>query len=142
MRDDGAMPERSTGPLPLATRPIHLGLGGTARALPHFTGEVEWYVDYSADVAAEGADGRLVSYHTFDTSWDSWEMHPAGEEVVLCVAGEIHLLQEIDGAVRRTTLRAGEWVVNEPRVWHTADVDAPTTCLFITPGLGTQTRGR
>jgi len=53
-----------------------------------------WYADYSARHAADGADGRLVSLHSFSESWTSWEMHPLGAEVVLCTAGMITLIQE------------------------------------------------
>jgi cupin superfamily acireductone dioxygenase involved in methionine salvage len=125
-------------------RPAHLGLGGTVRALPVFDGTGEWYAAYEQDTAADGADGRLVSLHTFDESWSSWEMHPVGHEIVLCVAGEISLVQELDGAEVRTTLQAGEWVGNPPGVWHTADVDPGTTatCVFVTAGRGTQSRDR
>jgi quercetin dioxygenase-like cupin family protein len=83
-----------------------------------------------------------VSMHTFDEPWSSWEMHPNGDELVLCVNGQMTLHQEIEGAVRTVTLRAGEAVINPPGAWHTADVDAPATAVFITAGTGTQVRAR
>jgi quercetin dioxygenase-like cupin family protein len=69
-------------------------------------------------------------------------MHPEGAEVVLCTAGEITLVQEIDGAEVRTELSAGEYAINAPGVWHTADVTGRATALFITAGVGTQHRPR
>jgi quercetin dioxygenase-like cupin family protein len=70
-------------------------------------------------------------------------MHPHGDELVLCVAGHIVLHQEqADGTIRRAELTAGQAIVNAPGIWHTADVDAPATALFITAGLGTQIRPR
>jgi hypothetical protein len=27
---------------------------------------------------------RLISHFTFDKDWETWEMHPAGEELVCC----------------------------------------------------------
>jgi hypothetical protein len=39
-------------------------------------------------------------------------------------------------------LGAGEYAINEPGVWHTADVEKETTVLFITAGMGTQHRQR
>ena len=62
----------------------------------------------------------------------------------MCVAGRIELIQEIDGAARRIRLEAGEYAINAPGVWHTAEVDpaVPTTCLFVTAGAGTETRPR
>jgi hypothetical protein len=52
------------------------------------------------------------------------------------------LHQEIDGEVRTVTLEPNQAVVNPPGVWHTADVDAPATALFITAGVGTEIRPR
>lgn len=125
----------------LSEHPIHLGLGATAIEQPPFSG-MEWYADYGARTASDGADGRLVSMYTFDAPWDSWEVHPNGAEVVLCTAGEITLVQEIDGGEVRTTLHPGEYAINPPGVWHTADVGASATAVFITAGLGTEHRAR
>lgn len=123
--------------------PLHLGLGASAVPQPEFTGAMEWYGDYVARHAADGAEGRLVSLHSFDESWDSWEMHPAGDEVVVCLAGEITLLREFaDGSSDAVTLAAGHYAINPPGAWHTADVTASARCLFITAGLGTQHRSR
>ncbi len=128
-------------PETLSKNPIHLGLGATAVSEPEFTG-AEWYSDYSARHAVDGKEGRLVSMHTFDEPWDSWEMHPNGSEVVLCTRGEITLIQEIDGQKNRINLRPGEYVINEPGVWHTADVNHSAVAVFITAGIGTQVRKR
>ena len=131
-----------TSPLSLFSHPVHLGLGAAAVAQPEFTG-MAWYADYAARTAADGAEGRLVSLYRFDASWDSWEMHPAGDELVICVSGAITLLQELpDGAVCTVVLGPGEYAINPPGVWHTADLTQPATVLFITAGLGTQHRPR
>jgi mannose-6-phosphate isomerase-like protein (cupin superfamily) len=129
-------------PARLQETPAHLGRGGDARPLPPFDGTGEWYARYEADTAADGADGRLVSWHSFDRSWDSWEMHPAGDEVVVCVDGDLDLVQEIGGEHVTTHLSKGQWVLNPPGVWHTALMaeGATATCLFITAGMGTQNR--
>jgi quercetin dioxygenase-like cupin family protein len=131
-----------TGALPLDRFPVHLGQGATAVPQPEFTG-MEWYAGYGARHGADGAERRLVSLYTFTESWTSWEMHPAGAEVVVCTAGEITLTQEFpDGRTERLTLRAGEYAINPPGVWHTADVTDQATALFITAGLGTEHRPR
>ena len=127
----------------LAVHPVHLGQGATAEIEPRFTGDTSWYTDYTSRHAADGAEGRLVSMHAFTKSWDTWEMHPRGSEVVLCTAGSMTLHQEkADGSASTVTLRAGQYAVNEPGTWHTADVDGEATALFITAGLGTQHRPR
>lgn len=125
---------------------VHLGLGATTIPLPRHTGDVSWYAEYGQRHADDGTDGRLVSMHTFSESWDTWEMHPNGSELVLCVAGSVMLTQEArDGTVSTVTISAGEAVVNAPGVWHTADLvegAADPTVVFITAGVGTQMRDR
>ena len=125
---------------------VHLGLGSTVVALPTHTGDMAWYEEYEISHGHDGAEGRLVSMHTFTQSWDSWEMHPTGAELVLCVAGTVTLIQEShDGSSSDVTICAGQATVNPPGVWHTADVpdDAdPPTVVFITAGAGTEHRAR
>lgn len=121
---------------------IHLGLGATAVPQPPFEG-MEWYEDYGARHGEDGAEGRLVSMYRFTEDWESWEMHPAGSEVVICTDGEMVLIQESpDGRIGRVTLAAGEYAINEAGIWHTADVANSATAIFITSGLGTEHRPR
>ncbi len=133
----------SDGAIDIGIHPIHLGLGATAEVEPEFTGEMSWYGGYSERHASDGAEGRLVTMHTFTEPWDVWEMHPTGSEVVLCTAGEITLHQELpDGSTATVTLGAGQYAVNQPGTWHTADVGEQATALFITAGEGTEHRPR
>lgn len=122
--------------------PVHLGRDGTVIRLPAFDGTPEWYERYGAAHAGDGDDGRLVSLHTFTAPWDSWEMHPNGEELVCCVAGTITLHQEHDGVTSTVSLEAGEAIVNPPGTWHTADVTGTATAFFITSGRDTEVRAR
>lgn len=80
------MPDR------LTERPIHLGLGATAVSEPGFTG-ADWYAAYWQRHVADGREGRLVSMHSFEKPWTSWEMHTEGSEVVVCIEGELTLVQ-------------------------------------------------
>lgn len=126
----------------LLENPLHLGLGATAISQPSFTG-MDWYAGYGERHYADGAEGRLVSMHRFSESWDSWEMHPLGDEVVLCLSGQMTLHQEhADGSTASVTIGAGEYAINPPGTWHTADIDGEATALFITAGLGTDHRPR
>ena len=127
----------------ITRHPIHLGRSGNAETEPEFTGDYAWYLAYSERHAADGADARLVSQHTFTESWPTWEMHPKGHEVVLCVAGKMVLHQEHpDGTRSEVTLEAGQYAINSPGVWHTADIPQTATGVFITAGMGTQIRPR
>lgn len=126
----------------LPERPAHLGLGATCVPQEPFDG-MDWYHRYGERNAEDGTEGRLVSMHTFTEDWDSWEVHPLGDELVLCVDGELRLHQEIDGTTTTVTLGAGDAVVNPPGTWHTADViTGPARAVFITAGTGTEHRPR
>ncbi len=125
------------------TRPVHLGLRASASVEPAFTGSMEWYGAYVERHHADGVEGRLVSMHAFDGSWDMWEMHPNGSEVVLCTAGSFVLHQEhADGSVSSVALAPGQYAINDAGTWHTADVEGQATALFITAGWGTRHRPR
>lgn len=126
----------------LAQTFIHLGPGASAIAQPAFT-DGAWYEAYGARHDADGADGRLISQFTFAADWDSWEMHPHGEEVVLCIAGTMTLHQQLaDGGTATVTLGPGDYAINPRGCWHTADIAGTATAIFITAGFGTEGRPR
>lgn len=125
----------------LSRFPVHLGLGATVLRQPELVG-ASWYDLYGARTSGDGAEGRLVTIHSFSEPWDTWEMHPSGDELVVCLAGRIVLHQEVEGAVRTVALEPHHAVVNPAGVWHTADVSAEATALFITTGLGSENRPR
>lgn len=126
----------------LIDNPIHLGLGATAVPQPPFTG-MGWYQGYGERHDHDGAEGRLVSMYSFTESWDSWEMHPLGHEVVLCLSGQMTLHQEhADGTTGSLTIGPNEYAINPPGTWHTADTEGEATALFITAGMGTEHRPR
>lgn len=126
--------------------PIHLGLGATAEPQPDFPRDepaTDWYSAYALRHAADGEEGRLVSMFRFGESWQVWEMHPAGAEVVICTSGSMTLIQEHpDGRSETITLGPGDYAINPPGVWHTADVDGEAVGVFITAGMGTEHRPR
>lgn len=128
--------------LDLSKNPIHLGPGGKATVQPEFTGGMEWYEAYGDRHDGDGIEGRLVSMFTFSAPWDSWEMHPEGAEAVICVAGHMVLHQELPEGTRTVALGAGQYAINPPGVWHTADIEETATAVFITTGLGTAHRPR
>jgi mannose-6-phosphate isomerase-like protein (cupin superfamily) len=126
----------------LFTHPIHLGLGAKAAPEPEFTG-MDWYQGYAERHSTDGPEGRLVSLYRFEEPWTSWEMHPAGDEVVVCIEGTLTLHQQFaDATERSVTLGPGDYAINPPGAWHTADCEGRVTALFITAGEGTQHRPR
>ena len=85
----------------------------------------------------EGFKGRvLVSWFRFDTDWDTWEMHPAGDEIVCLVSGRASFEFQGRGVVAELA-EPGSFLVVPRGTWHTAHTSLPTAMLFITPGEGT-----
>ncbi len=81
----------------------------------------------------------LFSTFTFRKDWSTREMHPAGDEIVLLLSGNVELILEQDGRRRSVRLSdPGSYVVVPRGTWHTAKTKVPTKMLFITPGRGTQ----
>ena len=122
--------------------PIHLGMGAKAVAEPQFTG-IDWYGGYDERHHDDLDEGRIVSLFRFEESWTSWEMHPAGDEVVCCLQGHMILHQELpDGSSASHELGPGEYAINPRGAWHTADAEEPVVALFITAGKDTTHRAR
>jgi quercetin dioxygenase-like cupin family protein len=126
----------------LTAAPIHLGLGSTAVAVDGFGWDGDALAAYATAVAADGAEGRLVMVFQGSTSWDAWERHPAGDEVVVCLSGRMTLVLDVDGEHRPVELGPCEAMINPAGAWHTADVHEPVVFLTITPGEGTEHRPR
>lgn len=85
--------------------------------------------------------GRLMSAFTFSEPWTMWERHPAGEELVMLLAGEATVVLEEAGGERAVRLiDAGDFVLVPRNVWHTARTSVETKMLFLTPGAGTEHR--
>jgi len=83
----------------------------------------------------------LVSSFSFDSDWSSWEIHPAGDELVCLLSGEATLVCDRNGVEETVSLRVpGSFAIVPKGTWHTARTSVPTTMLFVTPGEGTQNR--
>lgn len=121
---------------------VHLGLGSHATPIPDFEWSPEFLGRYAAEYGSDGAEGRLVMIGSGESSWTSWERHPAGEELVVVISGWMTLVQELDGVKHRLDLTEGQAAVNPRNVWHTADITERCRTLFITPSQGTEHRPR
>jgi mannose-6-phosphate isomerase-like protein (cupin superfamily) len=84
-------------------------------------------------------DRVLVSCFSFDSDWDTWEMHPAGDEIVCLISGRASFEFEGRGHVGELG-RPGEFLIVPRGTWHTAHTREPTTMLFVTPGEGTRNK--
>ena len=83
----------------------------------------------------------LVASHAFDNDWPTWEIHPAGDEIVILVSGDADLvLAGADGDEVITMNEPGTYAIVPRNTWHTAHVRSHTVMTFITPGEGTENR--
>ncbi|MEV5975109.1 cupin domain-containing protein [Streptomyces sp. NPDC051921] len=126
----------------LRTTPVHLGLGSRAKPVEGFAWDPEVLHAYSAAVAADGAEGRMVTIFDGDGLGDHWERHPAGDELVVCLSGSVTVTRDVEGVPDRVVLGPGEAAVNPAGAWHAVDMAGPASILTITAGLGTDQRPR
>ena len=88
--------------------PLHLGLGATAVPQPEFSGRWTgtWTMPRATPVTVRRAGWSRCT--AFTDNWTAWEMHPVGAEVVVCVEGEITLIQQLaDGSTEQVLLGHG-----------------------------------
>ena len=88
--------------------------------------------------------GRLlVSSFSFDSDWPTWEIHPAGDEIVCLLSGDVHLVLDRNGIEEIVHLSdPGSFVIVPKGTWHTARTSVAATMLFVTPGEGTRNKPR
>lgn len=80
----------------------------------------------------------LVSEYVFDRDWPTWEMHPAGDEILYLLEGAAELWLRVDGETRVVPFdHSGASVIIPRGTWHTAHIATRARMLFITPGEGT-----
>ena len=85
----------------------------------------------------------LMAVHDFDEDWPSWEVHPAGDEVVALLSGAATLVLDTDDGDQSVMLtQPGSYVMVPRAVWHTARIADNARMLFVTPGEGTRNRPR
>ncbi|MFG2536234.1 cupin domain-containing protein [Streptomyces sp. NPDC048511] len=126
----------------LRTTPVHLGLGSRAKPVEGFAWDPEVLQAYSAAVAADGAEGRMVAIFDGDGPGDHWERHPAGDELVVCLSGSVTVTRDVGGVPDSVVLGPGEATVNPAGAWHAVDMTGPASILTVTAGLGTDHRPR
>ena len=84
--------------------------------------------------------GRLVMMTRYTEDWDSWEMHPAGDEFVYALDGAVDLILDEEHGERVVELRGRSGCVVPRGVWHRGVVHRPGDVLHITRGEDTQHR--
>lgn len=118
-----------------------LHLSGAQRVVP-LPGFAHDYDAYVAQHCTPADPGRILVQYTTTEAWPTWEVHPAGDEVVIVLSGRARFIQDLDGVHHTVEVGPGEVLINPAGVPHTADVIEPFTALYITPGPGTEHRER
>ena len=85
-------------------------------------------------------NGRLVMVTRYTDDWDSWEMHPAGDEVVYLLEGAVDFVLHQGDGERVVELRGRSACLVPAGAWHRAIVHEPGDVLHITRGAGTRHR--
>ena len=84
--------------------------------------------------------GWLTAVYRFERDTPTWEMHPAGDEILVLLSGAIDVVLDVDGAHRVVELRERAACVIPCGTWHKQIVREPGHELAITYGKGTQHR--
>ena len=123
---------------------IHLEDGG--EAMPIKVTETFWQElmtgDYRSEETARIAAGGgwLVTKFHMNSDAPTWEMHPAGDELLYLLSGTITaILEERDGK-RAVELHMGAACLVPRGTWHRLIIRTPGDLLAITYGKGTQSR--
>lgn len=135
--DDAARPVK---PIDLASTYLHLGTG--PEVTPLDVDETFWQ---TIDQRTELHTGRLVLADDTTEDWDGWEMHPAGDELIVVTSGAVMVhVEHPDRPDLDTPIRvdAPNMVLMPAGTWHTVDVIEPARILTVTWGDGTRHRPR
>jgi len=123
---------------------LHLTPHERAPAIP--AGEAFWkqlmtgdFTDAQVEAVARG--GWLISRFTHDGDWPHWERHPHGDEVLICVSGELAFdIEHADGRQEQVELGAGRTLVMPAGAWHRGRGEGPAELIAVTAGRGTDHR--
>lgn len=108
---------------------LHLDDDGTARTVPV---GADFWKTISQRTDLHG--GRLLCAFA-SAGFDHWEMHPAGEELIVPLSGAFVLI--VEGG-EETPLAPGQVGVVPKGAWHRLAASQPGQAIFITPGEGTR----
>jgi len=84
--------------------------------------------------------GRLMGSTGQNADWDHWERHPAGEEILVLLSGELELVLDTGEGEQHAVIKAGQTFIVPKGVWHRGIVKKPGQLMFVTPGAGTEHR--
>ena len=113
----------------------YLSLDGQGEVRTHPVEGFWESVDSNADLL-----GTLVAGYVSTEDWPNWEMHPAGDEILVLLDGRMTLILDEPAGERRVEITAGSTCIVPKGVWHRALVPEVSRFLGITYGAGTTHR--
>jgi mannose-6-phosphate isomerase-like protein (cupin superfamily) len=95
-----------------------------------------------AEIASNpNAAGTMISAGAGAGDWTTWEMHPAGAEVLVILEGAPRIwLEHPDGRLEAISANAGATVIVPKGAWHRVECEGPHKILYVTYGAGTAHR--
>ena len=94
----------------------------------------------SAETRPITEGGWLVGIYPARETWQQWEMHPNGDELVQLLSGALDVVLELPDGERTVPLRGLEAILIPKGTWHTVKVKKAGQTLHITYGTGTEMR--
>lgn len=85
-------------------------------------------------------EGRLMGAFRVAENPSHWEMHPAGDEILYLISGNMDVILREQNEERVIALRNSGVCIVPRGTWHRQVVHSPCEFVFITPGKGTQHR--
>jgi len=113
----------------------YLSLDGQGQVRTHPVAGFWESVDHNPDLL-----GTLVAGFVSTEDWPHWEMHPAGEEVLVLIEGRMTLILDEPAGERRLEMAPGSTCVVPRGVWHRALVPETSRFIGLTYGAGTTHR--
>ena len=113
----------------------YLSLDGQGQVATHPADGFWETVDTRADLLS-----TLVAAFVSTEDWPHWEMHPAGEEVIVLLDGRMTMILDEPGGERRMEMTPGSTCIVPRGVWHRALVPQVSRFMGLTYGPGTTHR--
>jgi mannose-6-phosphate isomerase-like protein (cupin superfamily) len=113
----------------------YLSLDGQGQVRTHPANGFWETVDTNPDLL-----GTLVAGFVSTEDWPHWEMHPAGEEVIVLLEGRMTMILDEPAGERRVEMTPGSTCIVPRGVWHRALVPQASRFLGLTYGAGTTHR--
>jgi mannose-6-phosphate isomerase-like protein (cupin superfamily) len=123
----------TTGGQPLSETYLELRGDGSVEAIPLTR---EFWPDLLS--GKRDIDGSLMMAFPMTEDMTHWEIHPAGDEVLIALSGRMTVVIETPAGEREIALDAGQACVVPRDHWHRLKVRDPGEVIFLTPGQGTE----